>query len=121
MPPPPEPDASRSHAAKLAHLLDDAFEVPGTSWRFGLDPIMGLLPVVGDTAGMLLSLVVLFEARARKVRRAVLLQMLGVVLIDWAVGSIPVLGDAFDFWYKPNLRTLRMLEEELQRRDRSKE
>ena len=114
---PSSPDPSRSHAAKLAHLLDDAFEVPGTSWRFGLDPILGLLPVVGDTAGMLLSLVVLFEARARKVRRAVLLRMLGVVLIDFVVGSIPVLGDAFDFWYKPNLRTLRMLENELARRD----
>ncbi len=118
---PDQPAPHRSHAAKLAHLLDDAFEVPGTSWRFGLDPILGLLPVVGDTAGMLLSLVVLAEARARKVRWAVLLRMLGVILIDWVVGSVPILGDAFDFWYKPNLRTLRMLEDELQRQDRPKE
>ncbi|MFI4898113.1 MAG: DUF4112 domain-containing protein [Phycisphaerales bacterium JB059] len=111
------PESEHSHAAKLAHLLDDAFEVPGTSWRFGLDPIIGLLPGVGDLAGLLLSLVVLAEARARRVRSGVLLRMLGIVCIDFVVGSIPIVGDAFDFWFKPNLRTLRLLENELQHRN----
>jgi hypothetical protein len=118
---PRAPASEHSHAAKLAHLLDDAFEVPGTSWRFGLDPLLGLLPGVGDLAGLLLSLVVLAEARARGVRRAVLLRMLGIVFIDFVVGSVPIVGDAFDFWYKPNLRTLRLLERELERRKQSGE
>lgn len=108
---------SRSHAARLAHLLDEAFEVPGTNWTFGIDPLMGLIPGVGDTAGMLLSLVVLAEARARGVRWPVIMKMLGVVAIDWIVGSVPIVGDAFDFWYKPNLRNLRLLERELARRE----
>ena len=114
---PDEPGQPRSHAARLAHLLDDAFEVPGTSWRFRIDPLLGLLPGVGDLAGMLLSLVVLAEARARKARWRVILRMLGVILIDFVVGSIPILGDAFDFWYKPNTRNLRLLERELARRE----
>ncbi len=110
-------NTERSHAARLAHLLDEAFEVPGTSWTFGIDPILGLIPGIGDTAGMLLSLVVLAEARTRRVRWPVIMKMLGVIAIDWIVGSIPILGDAFDFWYKPNTRNLRLLERELARRE----
>ncbi|MEZ6242262.1 MAG: DUF4112 domain-containing protein [Phycisphaerales bacterium] len=110
-------DTSRSYAARLAHLLDDEFVVPGADWRFGIDPLIGLLPGIGDTAGMLLSLVVLAEARTRKIRWSVILKMLGVIAIDWLVGSVPIIGDAFDFWYKPNLRNLRLLEEELARRE----
>ncbi len=116
-----KPDAEHSLAARLAHYLDEAFEVPGTNWTFGIDPLLGLVPVVGDTAGMLLSLVVLAEARARGVRWPVIAKMLGVITLDWLVGSIPILGDAFDFWYKPNMRNLRLLEEELARREGDKQ
>ena len=115
---PRQPAQPRSHATRLAHLLDEAFSVPGTSWRFGIDPLLGLIPGVGDLAGLLLSLVVLAEARARKVRWRVVMRMLGVILIDFVVGSIPILGDAFDFWYKPSTRNLRLLEQELARRER---
>jgi hypothetical protein len=97
----------------LAHLLDSAVRIPGTRWRFGLDPILGAaLPGAGDAIGGVLSLSVLFLALQYRVHPWVLLRMLGNIAIDAAVGGIPVLGDVLDFGIKANQRNLSLLRQQ---------
>lgn len=102
-----------SHAAKLATLLDSQFVIPGTKIRFGLDGLLGLVPGIGDTIALGLSLLIVVEAIRRGVRRRVIARMLFNVGIDWLIGLIPVLGDVFDVAFKANLLNLRLLEAEL--------
>jgi hypothetical protein len=94
----------------LARWLDDSLRLPGTKRRIGLDPILGLVPVVGDTVGLLLSGYIVFEARRLGVPRSLLGRMLANVAIETLVGSIPLLGDAFDAGWKANLRNVALLE-----------
>ena len=108
---------SRSLAARFAPLLDEAFQIPGTDIKIGWDAIIGVVPIVGDTVGLGLSTVLLIEARLRGVRFPVLLRMAGWILLDAAVGSVPVVGDIADIFVKPNMRLLRLLERELEAKD----
>ena len=97
----------------LAHVLDSAVRVPGTRWRFGLDPILGAaLPGAGDALGGVLSLSVLFLALQYRVAPWVLMRMLGNIAIDAAVGGIPFLGDLLDFGIKANQRNLNLLRQQ---------
>lgn len=98
---------------RLARLLDSEFQLPGTRWRIGLDPLLGLVPGIGDTAGGAISLWLIAEAGRLGVPSSTLLRMLLNVLVDTTVGSIPVLGDIFDAGYKANLRNLELLERAL--------
>ena len=98
---------------RLARLLDSEFQLPGTRWRIGLDPLIGLVPGIGDTAGAAISLWLIAEAGRLGVPSATLLKMLLNVLVDTTVGSIPLLGDIFDAGYKANLRNLELLERAL--------
>src|SRR3954470_21466035 len=82
---------------RFAQLLDSAFVVPGTSYRVGLDPIVGLIPGIGDLLSPLFAIAVLWQARQLGVPRVVQLRMIGNVAIDALVGAVPVLGDLFDF------------------------
>ncbi|MEQ9332090.1 DUF4112 domain-containing protein [Thalassobaculum sp.] len=100
----------------LARLLDDRFRVPGTSIRFGLDGLIGLVPGLGDVATTLVSLYVVARARDLGAPGGVLAMMLGNILLDTAVGAIPVLGDAFDIAFKANRRNLGLLKRTLERR-----
>lgn len=93
--------------------MDTRYRVPGTEYRFGLDPIISLLPVVGDTASLLISLYPVLEASRAGVRRRVLVKMLANLGLDWLVGLVPVVGVIPDAWYKANTRNLRLLEKEL--------
>lgn len=93
--------------------MDTRYRVPGTSYRFGLDPIISLLPVVGDTASLLISLYPLAEAARAGVRRRVLVRMLANLGLDWLAGLVPLIGVIPDAWYKANTRNLRLLEKEL--------
>jgi Domain of unknown function (DUF4112) len=97
----------------LARLLDSAVRVPGTQIRFGLDPLIGLVPGIGDAIGALLSMVIVYHAARLGASRAMLIRMLGNVGIDTLVGEIPLLGDLFDFGWKSNTRNLALLEEHL--------
>ena len=100
-------------ARTLARLLDTAARVPGTSVRFGLDPLLGLVPGLGDLAGAILSgYVVLLGARLG-VSRIVILRMLANVAIDTIGGTLPIVGDAFDVAWKSNTRNLALLERAL--------
>jgi len=100
---------------RYAHLMDASIGIPGTSWRIGWDGIVGLLPLAGDTAALLLSVVPLLEAKRLRVRRSAMLRMAGNVIIDYLVGLVPVLGDIFDFAYKANIRNASILRAEVER------
>jgi len=93
----------------LAWLLDSSIPLPG-GFRIGLDAIVGLLPVVGDVAGALVSGYILNEARLLGAPRSVLLRMSANVLIETVLGSVPLLGDLFDAGFKANLRNIALLE-----------
>jgi hypothetical protein len=96
---------------KVARLLDSALPVPGTSARFGLDPILGLIPGLGDVVSPLFTLGVMLQARDIGVPGVVLLRMIFNVAIDTIVGIVPLVGDLFDFAWKSNNRNLALLEQ----------
>src|SRR3954463_5896526 len=86
--------AARLEAIRRAsHFLDSAGRVPGTSIRFGLDPILGLIPGIGDLISPLFAMAVLWQSRDLALPRVVQLRMLLNVLIDAMVGIVPVVGD----------------------------
>jgi hypothetical protein len=99
---------------KLAHLLDSAFVVPGTSYRVGLDPILGLVPGLGDLVSPLFTIGILWQARELALPRVVQLRMIANVAIDSLVGAVPVVGDLFDFAWKANNKNLALLERHAQ-------
>src|SRR3546814_19919022 len=91
-------------AEKLAALLDTSFRIPVTGFRFGLDPLIGLFPFVGDVVTLVMSLVMLFLALRNGAGGKLVLMMGGNVLVDTLGGSIPMIGPIFDFFYKSNTR-----------------
>ena len=109
------PREATGAARKLARILDSAFRLPGTQYRFGIDPILGLFPGLGDAIGGgfgFYLLVLAFRAGAPPV---VLLRMFINIAVDMLFGSIPLLGDLLDAGYKANLRNLALLEHYLER------
>ena len=96
---------------QVARLLDSAVLVPGTSFRFGLDPILGLIPGLGDLVSPLFTAGIIWQARDLGVPRVVIMRMIINVAIDTLVGLIPILGDLFDFAWKSNNMNLALLEQ----------
>lgn len=105
--------------AALAWLLDDSIAVPGTHRRFGIGPLIGLVPVLGDLAGAVAGIYLILRSLQVRLPRIVIVRMAINVLVDTVIGFIPVVGDAFDFFYKGNLRNLRLFEEHAFDRNRS--
>lgn len=107
----PEPDAAATirRISALAHLLDSRFEIPGLGVRIGLDAIVGLIPVVGDTATTIAGAYILTEAVRLGVRKRVLARMGVNLALDWAVGLIPVVDILFDVAYKANNKNARLV------------
>ena len=93
----------------LAHLLDDWFRVPGTSIRFGLDGIIGLVPGLGDILGGLASTILIVAAWVRGVPYVTLARMVVNVAIEVLLGTIPLIGDAFDIAWKANRRNYALI------------
>lgn len=93
----------------LSHLLDDFIRIPGTSIRFGLDGIIGLIPGIGDVAGGVASAILILAAWARGVPKVVLLRMVANVGVEVLVGSVPILGDMFDIAWRANRRNYALL------------
>jgi hypothetical protein len=104
-------DAGLARYALLSNLLDQAFRVPGTRWRFGLDAVLGLVPGAGDIAGAVLGLYGVWIARQLGAPSSLLIRMLGTLGLDAMVGAVPLLGDLFDFVYKPHARNLVLIEQ----------
>jgi hypothetical protein len=94
----------------VSQLLDSAFVLPGTNYRIGLDPIMGLVPVVGDLISPLFTAGIIWQARDLGVPRVVQLRMILNVAIDALAGMFPVVGDLFDFAWKANVMNMALLE-----------
>jgi nitrate reductase NapE component len=101
------PDIER--LSLLADLLDNRFQIPGTSIRFGLDAIIGLIPYAGDLLGLLISGYLLLLLVRNGAGPLLILKMVGNYLLDAAVGAIPVLGDVFDIAFQANSRNVALL------------
>src|SRR5712672_3826418 len=95
--------------AVLAWIMDDYFRVPGTNRRFGLDPLIGLVPGIGGGATGVLSAFTLFRGAQRGAPKIVLARMALNILIDSGCSAIPVVGDAFSFWFKSFARNYALL------------
>ncbi len=95
----------------LSRYLDGLFRVPGTTWRFGLDSLIGLVPNVGDTLTLLPSLYILVSGVRYGVPKITLLRMAFNLGLDYVVGSIPLVGDAFDFFWKANQKNMDLIRE----------
>src|SRR4051812_9198753 len=102
----------------LAKLLDVAFIVPGTNVRYGIDGLIGLIPVVGDIITTAISLWLVREARALGAPWHVTLRMLGNVALDGAVGVVPLVGDAFDVMFRANVRNVKLLRRWMEKQPR---
>lgn len=98
---------------QLAWLLDDWFRIPFTNFRIGLDPIIGLIPGIGDFAGAILSGLVLLQAVRLGAAPSTLFVILLNILLDHTIGAVPVLGDLFDAVYKVNRRNFGLLERQI--------
>src|SRR5678816_3382937 len=87
---------------RVAELMDSAFVLPGTSYRIGLDPIIGLVPWVGDLVSPLFTIALLWQARDVRVPKIVLGRMIFNAAVDAIIGAVPFAGDIFDFGWKAN-------------------
>lgn len=105
-----EPQALRQ-VRFIATLLDSAIKIPFVRKRIGLDPILGLVPGGGDLVAMVLSLYIVWVAYSLGIPQAVLLRMVINIVIDTSVGSIPLLGNVFDVYWKSNKRNIKLMEE----------
>lgn len=94
---------------RLATLLDAQWQVPGLKWRVGWDQILGLVPGVGDTLALLLSSVLVIQTLALKPPKSLLAKMTLNLGVDWAIGSIPILGTVFDILFPANKRNVKLL------------
>lgn len=102
----------------LSNLLDVAFVVPGTNIRYGIDGLIGLVPIVGDIITTAISLWLVREARALGAPWHLTARMLGNVALDGAVGIVPFVGDAFDVMFRANVRNVKMLRKWLDKQPR---
>jgi hypothetical protein len=94
----------------LARFLDSSIAIPGTNFRFGFDAVVGLVPVVGDVIGGVLSGYIIVQAARARVPVLTLARMLGNIGIDTVVGAVPALGDVFDVAWKANMKNVALLE-----------
>ena len=96
---------------RIAWLFDQAIRVPGTQWRFGIDALFGLVPGLGDLAGAVVAVYALHVARILRAPAPIQLHMLSNITVDAVVGTVPVIGDVFDFIFKAQTRNLVLLED----------
>lgn len=99
---------------RVSRLMDEQFRLPGTNFRFGLDPILNMIPVAGGIGGFAVSAVLLLTMAKYGVSRKVLLIMTLNIILDSTIGAIPIIGNIFDFAYKSNSRNIKLLKEHYQ-------
>ena len=100
---------------KLAWRMDALFYIPRTNISVGLDNILGLIPIIGDTITLAPSIYLIYRAKQLGATSGTLAYMIGNTLIDYVIGSIPIVGDIFDVVYNANIRNYRALERSLNR------
>ena len=115
-------DAAREHliaiADVLAKVLDTTIRIPGTSWYIGLDPLLGLLPGIGDALANLIGMVILGIATRLQLPRIVLARMSFNLLINGTIGAVPLVGDLFSIWFRSHARNAALLREAAMKPDR---
>ena len=99
--------------ALIAKVMDSLFAVPGTKIRFGLDPILGLIPGFGDSSSAVISALLIYRGSQAGIPRIILMRMALNVLLNSLVGAIPVLGDLFSVWFKSNKLNYALYEKHL--------
>ncbi len=107
--------ASEQRLRRIAWWLDDAFPIPGTQRRIGLDALIGLVPGVGDMVGALLSTYIIVEAARRGASPWTVARMLGNVAVETLIGVVPIVGDVFDVVWRANARNVALLGATLER------
>ena len=110
-----DPASVRQRIEALEHLLEGAFQVPGLNTRVGLDALVGLIPVAGDTLAALMGLYLVWEARNLGMSKWQQARMIGNVGFDWLLGLTPLAGDVLDFLFRSNSRNLRIVRRHLDR------
>lgn len=115
-------DEAREHliaiADILAKALDTTIRIPGTSWFIGLDPLLGLIPGIGDVLANLIGTIILGLATRLRLPRIVLARMSLNLLINGMVGAVPILGDLFSVWFRSHTRNAALLREAAMKPDR---
>lgn len=99
---------------KFSRLMDTAFRIPFTPFRIGWDPIIGLIPGLGDVIDTVISAYILFLATRFQIPRNLFGWMVFNIALEAVVGAVPLVGDLFDAYYKSNVRNLALLEQHLQ-------
>jgi len=108
---PPERQRSESELSRLiAYVLDDLIPVPGTKYRVGLDPLLGLIPGIGDASTGAFATVILFQALRAGVSKVVIARMAANILLNALIGAIPGFGDIFSAWFKSNQKNYALLQ-----------
>jgi hypothetical protein len=97
----------------FSRLLDNAIAIPGTNYRVGLDPLLGLIPGGGDTVGLVFSCLIVFEASRLGASPSTLGQMTSNILLETVLGTVPGIGDLFDVVWKSNTKNIKLLDEHL--------
>lgn len=98
---------------RLAGLMDEAFQIPGTNIRVGMDSLIGLIPGIGDVATAVVSGLIIHQARQMGIPKRTLMRMLSNVGVDLVVGAVPVAGDLFDVVWKSNRKNVALLKKHL--------
>ena len=94
---------------RISWLLDECIRIPGTRVRFGLDPILGLIPYGGETVATVFGTLILADAGKKGIPMGTLVRMGGNMILNAAVGAIPLVGDLFSFWFKSNTRNYQLI------------
>lgn len=106
-------DLRLTELENIAAWMDARFSIPGTNIKFGLDSLIGLVPGIGDTIGLGVSAYIVHRAIRLGVPHHIKVSMILNILIDWVIGTIPVVGDLFDVQWKANLRNVALLRRHL--------
>lgn len=106
-----QPTSSVESLERLGWIMDDLIRVPVLGWRFGLDALVGLIPGFGDTATSLVSFYILVAAVRYRVPKITLIRMALNLALDYLIGSLPLVGDLFDAWWKSNQRNVELLKD----------
>jgi hypothetical protein len=109
----PSPEKMVPELELLAQWMDSAFRIPGLGVRVGLDPLIGLIPGLGDALSSFISLYLVASANRLGLPRITLLRMTLNLLLDVTIGSLPLVGDVFDVYWKANMRNMQLLRRHL--------
>ncbi|MEG4809532.1 DUF4112 domain-containing protein [Microcoleus sp. F8-D3] len=111
--PSPSHVASLRRLRRISHLLDNSIPIPGTKYRIGLDPILGLIPGGGDLISSIFAGYVVFKSAQMGVPQETLVQMAANIVFDTVAGTVPVAGDLLDVAWKANVKNIELLDAHL--------